>query len=82
LFIILGTAERTGERLRAGQAIYVRHETEGLWHIHCSRGKVKSITYSEYVSVVLCIQRAKGMRHNYIVICGLSGCSIFFRIIQ
>ena len=41
--------------------------------------KQKSITYSEYVSVALGIQYAMHLHH--VVICGLSGCTIFFHII-
>ena len=43
----------------------------------CS-GKAISITYCEFVSVALGIQREMSMRH--IVICGLSGCIIFLNI--
>ena len=43
---------------------------------HCCSGKAIGIAYSECVSVALVIQHAMRMRH--IVICGLSGCKIFF----
>jgi len=39
-----------------------------------------SITYSECVSVVLLIQHAMRMRH--IVVCGLSGSTVFIHIIS
>ena len=42
--------------------------------------KVIGITYCECVFVALGIQHAMGMR--YIVICGLSGYTIFFHIIS
>ena len=47
---------------------------------HCCSGKVISITYSECVSIALCIQHAMRMRH--IVICGLPGSTIFFHLSQ
>jgi len=40
---------------------------------HCCSGKAISITYSEFVFVVL--------GAPYIVICGLPGCTIFYHII-
>ena len=43
---------------------------------NCYRGKVISITYSEYESVALGMRHAISMRH--ILICGLSGFVIFF----
>jgi hypothetical protein len=46
----------------------------------CCSEKATSITYSECVSAALVIQYAMGMRH--IVICGLSGCIIFFYVIS
>jgi len=42
----------------------------------CCSGKAISITYSEFVSAGLVIQRTMRMRH--IVICGQSGCTILF----
>jgi hypothetical protein len=50
-----------------------------LYNHYCS-GKTTSITYSECVSVALGIQH--GMRMRHIVICELSGCTIFFYIMH
>jgi hypothetical protein len=43
---------------------------------HCYSGKAISITYSECVSVALYTHHA--MRMSCIVICGFSGCIVFF----
>ena len=44
----------------------------------CGEKKRMSITHSECVFVALGIQHAMRMRH--IVICGLSGCRVFFKL--
>ena len=49
-------------------------------HDCCCRGKTRSVAYSVSVYVALFIEYAKRMRR--IVICGLSSCTIFFRIIS
>ena len=50
---------------------------------HCCHGKAVSITFSECVSVALVIQHAKHMHHILLlIICGLSSCTIFFRIVS
>ena len=58
----------------------VRITTEALPRIHCCSRKTISTTYSECVFVALGIQHAIRLRH--IVICGLSGPTIFFYIIS
>ena len=47
-------------------------------HSHCCSGKATNILYSECMFVALVIQHAMNMCH--IVICGLSGSTIFFHI--
>jgi extradiol dioxygenase family protein len=47
---------------------------------HCCRRKAMRIAYSECVFVALGIQNS--MRTHHIVICGLSGCTVFLHIIS
>jgi hypothetical protein len=61
------------------QYMYTRN-TEARSRNHYCLQKAISITYFECVSVALAIQHAKRMRS--IVICDLSGCTIFFHIIS
>ena len=60
--------------------MYVSRDTEALSCNHGYGGKAISITYAECVLVVLGIEHAIRMRN--IVICGLSGSSMFFHIIS
>jgi hypothetical protein len=49
----------------------------------CCHGKAVSITYSECVSVALVIQHTEHMHYIInIIICGLSSCTVFFRIVS
>jgi hypothetical protein len=65
---------------KQGRQCYVIRNIEARSRNHCCRGKAISITYYECVSVALVIQHAKRMHR--IVICGLSGSTIFFHIIS
>jgi len=60
--------------------VYTHVNTEERSCNHCCRGKAISITYSECVLVALGIQHAMRMRR--IVICGLSGSTIFIHITE
>ena len=59
--------------------MYVERNIEARSCNHCCYGKAISVTYSESVFVALGIQHAMSTLH--IVICGLSGFTIFFNII-
>ena len=68
-----------------GQAIYVQRSTEACSRNNCCGGKAISITclcvcVCAYVNVALAIRHAKHMHR--VVICGLSGCTVFFDIIN
>jgi len=58
------------------QAVYYERNNEARSCNHCCSGKAIGSTYSECVFVVLVTQHAKLMRS--VVICGLSGCTLFF----
>ena len=61
-----------------GQAVYLQLNNEPRPGNHCCSGKAISIRYPEYAFLALGIQHA--LRH--IVICDLSGSSIFLHIIS
>jgi hypothetical protein len=65
---------------KQGNVGTVQRNTEARSCNQCSSEKAIIITYSEGVSVAFVIQHAKRMRH--IVICDLSGYTIFFHIIS
>jgi hypothetical protein len=60
------------------QAMYVSSNNELRLCNLCCSGKAMSITYSECVFVALGVQHSICMRH--IIICGLSGSTIFYHI--
>jgi hypothetical protein len=60
--------------------MYSTRNTAARSRDHCDRGEVIFITYSDCVFVASVIQHKKRMRH--IVICSLSGSTIFLHIIS
>jgi len=64
--------------INTGNALQLNFETRS--HNNYCRRKATNITYSECVSVVSVVQHAKRMHR--IVICDLSGCTVFFLIIS
>jgi hypothetical protein len=68
---------------RTRQAMYIKRKNEENLSNHCRSGKSVSFTYSESVFVALVIQGAKHMHLiTSVVICCLSGSTIFFQIIS
>ena len=67
------------ENARRGEAMCVFSNNEAPSCNHCCSGKAVGTTYCECVFVALVIEHVTRMHH--IVICNLSGCTIFFYII-
>jgi hypothetical protein len=71
-----------GLRTQQKRTANVRISTiEALSRNYCCRGKATSITYTGCV-YSLSYPACKAHAPFYIVICGLSGCTIFFHIIS
>jgi hypothetical protein len=60
--------------------MYVERNIQARLFNHCCGRRAISITYSECVFVTLGIQHVMRVRH--IVICGLSGCTLFYKNIS
>ena len=60
--------------------MYIKLNIEARSCNHCCGGKAISIAYSKCVFVAFVIQHVMVMRH--IVICDLSGSTIFFHIVS
>jgi len=62
-------------------AMYALRNIEARsWNLCYSGKKSISVTYSEFMFVAFGIQHAVRMRH--FVICGLSGCAVFFHTVS
>jgi len=70
----------SNQNTKTSQAMYVQHNTDAVLCNHCFNRKTITMTHSDRVSVALVAQHAMHMSH--IVICGLPGYTIFFRIIS
>jgi hypothetical protein len=68
----------TNTRYKQERQCMHKHNIEACSCNHCCHGKAINITYSECVSVALVTQHKMHVRH--IVICDLSGSTIFFHI--
>jgi len=71
---------RHAKSKRIGQAVYLQLNNEAHSGNRCCSGKATSIRYPEYAFLALGIQHEMRMRH--IVICDLSGSTIFLHIIS
>jgi len=60
--------------------MYIESNNEAPSHYHCCRGRAINVTYSECVCLCSCLSYTAFKVHApyYIVICGLSGCTICF----
>jgi hypothetical protein len=61
----------------ARQAMYKEQNTDARSRNHFCRGKARSITYSECVSVVLVVHHEKRMRSIILSCVTYPGCTVF-----